>query len=279
MIQKRKSSTLYQLIALSFLQVNELIKSSSGKFCDPDFGPSKKDSNGGKALYRSGTPPNGYIAVNNVEWLRPNYEGCTASENPSLCEKGNLFSGGHSAGDVNQGSLGDCWFLSSIAVLAEKPCYLENIFFTKPSVDEAQISNGVPEWKEKGIWVCRFNQNFRYHYVIIDDRLPVNKKTKRLIFGHCEDKSELWVPLIEKAYAKLEGSYDSLIGGFIDTGLRDLTGLCANSITIDPNNSNFSENTKKMIENGDLYKVIDYTIKNGSMMGCSISPKRIYINI
>jgi hypothetical protein len=42
---------------------------------------------------------------------------------------------------------------------------------------------------------------------MIDDRLPVwNNKNRDLVFGHCKDRNELWVPLLEKAYAKLHGS-------------------------------------------------------------------------
>jgi len=40
----------------------------------------------------------------------------------------------------------------------------------------------------------------------------------------------LWVPLIEKAYAKLHGCYESLISGFIDDALSDLTGFVAEKL-------------------------------------------------
>ena len=42
----------------------------------------------------------------------------------------------------------------------------------------------------------------------------------------------MWVPLIEKAYAKLHGCYESLISGFIDDALSDLTGFVAEKLQL-----------------------------------------------
>jgi calpain len=61
-------------------------------------------------------------------------------------------------------------------------------------------------------------------YVLIDDRMPVNQSNGKLIFGKCKDPNELWVPLIEKAYAKLHGSYKALIKGYAHNALGDLSG-------------------------------------------------------
>jgi hypothetical protein len=40
----------------------------------------------------------------------------------------------------------------------------------------------------------------------MDDRLPVgDSSSPKLVFARCKDENELWVPLVEKAYAKLHG--------------------------------------------------------------------------
>ena len=45
------------------------------------------------------------------------------------------------------------------------------------------------------------------------DRFPKYKNNQKLVFGSCEDSEEIWVPLLEKAFAKLHGNYESLISG------------------------------------------------------------------
>jgi Calpain family cysteine protease len=51
-------------------------------------------------------------------------------------------------------------------------------------------------------------------YVIVDDKLPTMKdfdedynQFDKLCFACCNNKTEFWVPLIEKAYAKLHINY------------------------------------------------------------------------
>ena len=47
-----------------------------------------------------------------------------------------------------------------------------------------------------------------------DDYLPVNSSTNQLLFcRNREMKNEFWCALLEKAYAKIYGSYEALDGG------------------------------------------------------------------
>ena len=68
--------------------------------------------------------------------------------------------------------------------------------------------------------------------MLIDDRLPYDRDAQELVFGSCRDPSELWVPLIEKAYAKLHGCYEALVSGFVDDGLTDMTGFVSEKLNL-----------------------------------------------
>jgi len=67
--------------------------------------------------------------------------------------------------------------------------------------------------KKYGIYVMRFYKNFGWRYVMIDDRLCF--KDLDFVYGKCRKPTELWVNLIEKAYAKIHNSYISMTSGDI----------------------------------------------------------------
>ena len=66
----------------------------------------------------------------------------------------------------------------------------------------------------------------------MDDLLPVRdgpEGQKQLVYGHCPDR-QLWVALIEKAYAKLMGSYAAIVAGQTCQAMLELTGAPCESI-------------------------------------------------
>ncbi|KAL9657108.1 hypothetical protein ABK040_002734 [Willaertia magna] len=130
-----------------------------------------------------------------------------------ICKNPQLFIEGCETNDVYQGELGDCWFLSACSILS---CYPEIINFCITYVPR-DCKNG------NGKYAFQFYKEGEWKTICIDDYLPVDKEN-RPVFAHCKDPDELWLPLLEKAYAKLHGSYSSLIGGRCNDALVDLTG-------------------------------------------------------
>ena len=62
-------------------------------------------------------------------------------------------------------------------------------------------------------------------------RDSLRKGSNALYFASCKDSNETWLPLMEKAYAKAHGDYQSIEGGFAGEGVEDLTGGVATYIS------------------------------------------------
>ncbi len=122
------------------------------------------------------------------------------------------------------------------------------------------------DFQEYGLYVLRFFKDCNIVFVIIDDRLPVKSKDGRLIFASCKNSNELWVPFIEKAYAKLHGCYKSLIGGYTHYGLADLTGKCPRQLVMREGYSGYSESYSAE----EIWDMLKRYLSWKSLMGCSI---------
>ncbi|KAF2345853.1 Peptidase C2 calpain catalytic domain [Trinorchestia longiramus] len=108
----------------------------------------------------------------------------------------------------------------------------------------------------KGLIVCRFWRFGNWATVCIDDRLPT--KDGKLLFARSSEDAEFWAALLEKAYAKLHGSYEAMEGGQSMDALVDLTGGLAERYDFD--------------ENADLPKIFKQIYKqsrNGAFVTCS----------
>ena len=134
--------------------------------------------------------------------------------------------------DIRQGMLPDCWLLSALSSMAEMPEMIQRLFISK-------------EYNPKGIYKIRLCKNGEWVVVTVDDYIPCFYKGGPIFSRASGD--ELWVLLLEKAYAKLHGHYYSLRYGFTHHGLMDLTGCPTKSI-------NFGE--EEDIDKDELYQTL-----------------------
>ena len=79
--------------------------------------------------------------------------------------------------------------------------------------------------------------------MLVDQLLPYffdsSSDDYKLCFAHCTKKDEVWVPMIEKAYAKLFGCYEALRSGSVDEAIVDMTGLVCEKIMLFDANGKF----------------------------------------
>ena len=110
----------------------------------------------------------------------------------------NIFKGEIEPCDIQQGGLGDCYFLSSLAALAEVPERVEARMISKEV-------NGC------GIYALNMYVNGKETCVIVDDFIPATQYGGSAV---CKSKTgEIWPILLEKAWAKLNGSYGRIVSG------------------------------------------------------------------
>ncbi|XP_070699002.1 calpain-1 catalytic subunit-like [Pempheris klunzingeri] len=168
-----------------------------------------------------------------VVWLRPG----KLVPNPSLTVDG------VSRFDFGQGLVGNCWFLASIGALTFQNDILEKVVPLDQTFDEDYC----------GLFHFKFWRFGRWVDVVIDDKLPTING--RLIFVHSKDPTEFWPALLEKAYAKVCGSYSDMNAGTPSEALVDFTGgvhICINLSDPPPN----------------LWELMCRAGRSKSLMGC-----------
>ncbi|KAG0355190.1 hypothetical protein BC939DRAFT_406140 [Gamsiella multidivaricata] len=169
---------------------------------------------------------------------------------PDLFRNPVFFLNGASPDDIKQGSVGDCWFVASLAVLSNIPGLLQQLCVKK---NEQVGVYGFIFFKD-GDWVS----------TVVDDQLfykiEPQSFRRQLYFSSCNEERESWLPLIEKAYAKIHGDYETLTGGYTAEGIEDLTGGVASMMF-----------TGDILDRDRFWEEEMKQVNKATLMGCSIN--------
>ncbi|KAH8660922.1 hypothetical protein BGZ60DRAFT_381562 [Tricladium varicosporioides] len=150
---------------------------------------------------------------------------------------------GYGSTDVQQGSNGDCWWLAAVATLASMPGLMDRVCVARDA--------------ECGVYGFVFYRDGEWISTVVDDQLYISNPdfdqqddnydptgeiesrykqrhqtgSKALYYAHCESPNETWLPLLEKAYAKVHGDYSAISGGRPGEAVEDMTGGVTTTIS------------------------------------------------
>lgn len=131
--------------------------------------------------------------------------------------------------DIVQGKMADCYFLASLAGLAEDTEENAN----KQLGERIRDNIIVREVNNAGIYAIRMNVDGEPVTVCVDDWFPFYKDkngVEKFCFarnkaGELNDgEGEMWVMLFEKAWAKVCGSYEAAEQGTPEEALNNIDG-------------------------------------------------------
>jgi hypothetical protein len=164
-------------------KVNGLCARNNTNFIDPAFPPLVNSLYAQPHDHRGDLAEGGGPKKNEcIVWRRPSE--FIADSKPVY-----VFENKIEPDDIKQGQLGDCWLMCSLSSIAEFPKLVEDLFVTKET-----NANGVYEVRicKGGIW----------RSITLDDYFPC-KPEAGPVYSRANG-NELWVLLLEKAFAKVD---------------------------------------------------------------------------
>lgn len=187
-------------------KISKICKEKKVKFTDPDFGPTDT------SLVGPLDDTVSYSETGSLSWAR-----ATDIFGTSDLAVFTVLD----ATDIIPGKLATNYLVQAMACLAtQRPALLKRLISQSKVNDE-----GIYE-----VWLCVRGM---WTKVVLDDYFPITQDEDTVSFAFSRSfEDELWVSLIEKAFAKINGSYSALENGNISDALRTLSGSPVHEVDV-----------------------------------------------
>ena len=141
-------------------------------------------------------------------------------------------------------------FVGALGLLARHPPALQKIFLDVENL-------------EKGYAAFQLFKDGEWRAVVVDTLLCYRQRDRKHLFCHSMEMKEVWVELLQKAYAKLHGSYEKIKELSISQILTELTGGSVEIIDFE----------ERKLTGPALFKLVEDTLHNPAnqkkvILGC-----------
>ena len=165
-------------------------------------------------------------------------------------------------GFIRQGYVGDCYFISALCSIANNTDLVHELFEYKlPNEILGVVDNSINI--KCGAVVIYFHAFGRITPVLIDTYIPLQENGKTIISNLSNKRKSPWFILVEKAFAKLSGSFRNIYGGSFSISLYNLCFYYHKKIEITI--LDIYKNTYPK-----YYEEFTQYINNGYFIGCAI---------
>ena len=141
------------------------------------------------------------IDITEIEWKRIK----------EIYPEPNLFSGEINNKQITNGKISSSYFISAISAISDYPGLIKNIFINK-------------EYNPNGYYTLVLFIDGEYQVIYLDDYFPCIKGTNIPYFLKVNNFS-IWPLLLEKAWAKVNSSYQNALSGWPNDIFRTFTGF------------------------------------------------------
>eukprot|EP00418_Pyrodinium_bahamense_P068863 CAMPEP_0179076610 /NCGR_PEP_ID=MMETSP0796-20121207/34189_1 /TAXON_ID=73915 /ORGANISM="Pyrodinium bahamense, Strain pbaha01" /LENGTH=764 /DNA_ID=CAMNT_0020773867 /DNA_START=59 /DNA_END=2353 /DNA_ORIENTATION=+ len=167
-------------------------------------------------------------------------EGCRWSSSKGQCTaEWQLFGpDGPKFTDVNQGALGTCYFLAALAAVAYRhPEVIADLFV---QYDAWSVKGAAFVDLEYPVYVVKFLLTGMPVLVAVDEMFPVSPQGKP-VFVKYSDSLNLWPMVLEKAWAKVFGSFKGVEAGVGPEAFKAITQAPVDYLRHDAEGANVEE--------------------------------------